>query len=76
MTEIVEPRLERVAKRGYVGKGLLALGLTILVPTFALIGALVLVLLDLFFGIAGLVVGIAFLLISFWWLWASRRGIV
>ena len=68
--------LERVDKRSCIGKGLLAVGLTILIPAAVLFGALVLVLLDLFFGVAGLVLGIAFLLIVFWWLWASWRAVV
>lgn len=62
--------------RRSVGKGLIALSLTILVPLFVLVGVTVLLLLDLFFGIGGFLVGVALLLIVLWWLWASRRGIV
>lgn len=62
--------------RRYVGKGLIALSLTILVPTVVLIGALVLSLLEIFLGIGGFVVGVVLLVIAFWWLWAVRRGIV
>jgi hypothetical protein len=68
--------LESVTPRRYVGKGLLALSLTILVPTVVLIGALILSLLEIFLGIGGFVVGLVLLAIVFWWLWAVRRGFV
>ena len=65
-----------MSRRSAIGKGLLALGLTVLVPALLLIAMFVLLLLDVYFGIGGFVVGVVLLLISVWWLWASRRGMV
>lgn len=67
-----------VARRAFAEKRVLVLGF-VLVPIALILGAfavLFLTLLGVWFGVGGLVLGIALILLFLWWIWATTRGVL